>query len=66
MTRRRATLVTSLLTLLAMAAPSSVAAQAPLLVRGKVVRQTLDGTRPVAREPVTLHRVNAREAGAID
>lgn len=38
----------------------------PLLVRGTVVRQTIGGTRPVPREQVTLHRVNAQEAGAID
>jgi len=43
-----------------------VHAQAPLSVRGSVVRQTLDGTRVVARELVTLHRVNSREAGPID
>ncbi|ODT02796.1 MAG: hypothetical protein ABS52_12360 [Gemmatimonadetes bacterium SCN 70-22] len=41
-------------------------AQPPLRLRGTVVRQTLDGVVPVAREPVTLHRVSAREAGAID
>ncbi|MBK6842185.1 MAG: hypothetical protein IPG88_07765 [Gemmatimonadetes bacterium] len=43
-----------------------VQAQAPLSVRGSVVRQTLDGTRVVSRELVTLHRVNSREAGPID
>lgn len=41
-------------------------AQGPLSVKGKVVRQTLDGLRVVAREQVTLHRVNSREAGPID
>lgn len=41
-------------------------AQGPLSVKGKVARQTLDGLRIVAREQVTLHRVNSREAGPID
>lgn len=46
--------------------PGEGAAQQPLALRGTVVRQTLDGVRPVPREPVMLHRVSAREAGAID
>lgn len=46
--------------------PGEGAAQQPLTLRGTVVRQTLDGVRPVPREPVVLHRVSAREAGAID
>jgi len=41
-------------------------AQGSLSLRGTVVRQTLDGTRPVPRERVTLHRVNAQDAGPID
>lgn len=41
-------------------------APGPLLVRGTVVRQTIDGTRPVVREQVTLHRVSAQDAGAVD
>ncbi|GMV10092.1 MAG: hypothetical protein AMXMBFR55_18260 [Gemmatimonadota bacterium] len=41
-------------------------AQPPLRLRGTVVRQTLDGVVPVPREPVMLHRVSSREAGAID
>jgi len=52
--------------LLAIAWPSVLVAQGALVVRGTVVRQALDGTRPVAREQVTLHRVNAKEAGAVD
>lgn len=46
--------------------PRDAVAQGPLSVKGKVVRQTLDGLRVVAREQVTLHRVNSREAGPID
>lgn len=48
------------------AGPRYALAQGPLSVKGKVVRQTLDGLRVVAREQVTLHRVNSREAGPID
>ncbi|MEP7380052.1 MAG: hypothetical protein ABI910_00115 [Gemmatimonadota bacterium] len=47
-------------------ATSTSGAQSPLLVQGTVTRETLDGTRVVARELVTLHRVNARDAGAVD
>jgi hypothetical protein len=38
----------------------------PLTLRGTVVRQTAAGERRLAREQVTLHRVNARDAGAVD
>lgn len=48
------------------ASPGPASAQGPLSVKGRVVRQTLDGLRIVAREQVTLHRVNSREAGPID
>ena len=41
-------------------------AQQPLSLRGRVIRQRLDGVKAVAREPVTLHRVNAKDAGPID
>lgn len=40
--------------------------QSPLTVQGSVTRETLGGTRAVPRELVTLHRVNARDAGAVD
>lgn len=70
MTRRlfaRSTGIAALGLLTAIAAsPRTASAQAPLSVKGKVVRQTLDGLRVVAREQVTLHRVNSREAGPID
>lgn len=46
-------------------APLAVA-QAPLTVQGSVTRETIGGTRAVARELVTLHRVNSRDAGAVD
>lgn len=42
------------------------AAQSPLTLRGTVVRQTAGGTTHVPREPVTLHRVSARDAGPVD
>ncbi len=41
-------------------------AQTPLTVRGSVTRETIGGTRAVPRELVTLHRVNSRDAGAVD
>ncbi|MCC6774370.1 MAG: hypothetical protein IT360_24510 [Gemmatimonadaceae bacterium] len=41
-------------------------AQAPLAVKGTVVRETLDGSRAVVGEQVTLHRVNSRDAGPVD
>lgn len=43
-----------------------VEAQAPLAVKGTVVRETVEGSRAVAREQVTLHRVNSRDAGPVD
>lgn len=46
--------------------PLRAASQAPLTVRGTVTRETLNGTRAVSRELVTLHRVNSRDAGAVD
>lgn len=59
--------ITALGILAAIAAGArDASAQGPLSVKGKVVRQTLDGLRVVAREQVTLHRVNSREAGPID
>jgi len=41
-------------------------AQAPLAVEGTLEKQSVAGSRTVARERVTLHRVNARDAGPID
>ncbi len=41
-------------------------AQSPLTVRGSVTRETIGGTRAVPRELVVLHRVNSRDAGAVD
>lgn len=54
------------LVILAAAAVRDGGAQQPLTLRGAVVRQTAGGATRVAREPVTLHRVSAREAGPID
>jgi hypothetical protein len=41
-------------------------AQVPLSVEGTLEKQSAEGSRTVARERVTLHRVNARNAGPID
>ena len=49
-----------------LAASPDAGAQQPLNVRGTLVRQTLGGVQPVANTRVTLHRVNSRQAGAID
>ncbi len=38
----------------------------PLTLRGTLVRQTIAGEQRLPRELVTLHRVNAREAGPVD
>lgn len=49
----------------ATAAPQA-GATSPLTMRGTVVRQTIGGEERLAREQVTLHRVNARDAGPVD
>lgn len=54
------------LAVLAALAVRDAGAQQPLTLRGTVVRQTVGGAMSVAREPVTLHRVSAREAGPVD
>lgn len=45
---------------------TTVSAQGPLAVEGTLEKQSVTGARMVARERVTLHRVNARDAGPID
>lgn len=63
---RRAAALVVLVATAVVRAPAQEAPPPPLSLTGAVVRQTLDGGRPLAREFVVLHRVNAASAGPVD